>query len=80
MNPEIHSVTISVKTTTRIAVPIDSSDVRVLPIDLPTTLRLVDANNPTIALARERINEAFNQWLEQARKHYRVEYRQEAFQ
>jgi len=35
------------------------SDVRVLPIDLPTTLRLVDANNPTIALARERLNEAY---------------------
>src|SRR6266436_4416442 len=35
------------------------SDVRVLPIDLPTTLRLVDANNPTIALARERIDEAY---------------------
>jgi outer membrane protein TolC len=32
-----------------------------LPIDLPTTLRLVDANNPTIALARERINEALVQ-------------------
>jgi len=30
-----------------------------LPIDLPTTLRLVAANNPTIALARERINEAW---------------------
>lgn len=28
----------------------------------------------------ERINEAFNQWLEQARKRYRIEYRQEAFQ
>jgi outer membrane protein TolC len=35
------------------------SDVRVLPINLPTTLRLVDASNPTIALARERINEAY---------------------
>src|SRR5262249_33909320 len=35
------------------------SDVRVLPIDLPTALRLADANNPTIALARERINEAY---------------------
>jgi outer membrane protein TolC len=31
----------------------------VLPIDLTTTLRLVDANNPTIALARERINESY---------------------
>src|SRR5713226_6954312 len=37
------------------------SDVPVLPIDLPTTLRLVAANNPTIALARERINEALAQ-------------------
>ncbi len=36
-------------------------DVRVVAIDLPTTLRLVDANNPTIALARERINEALAQ-------------------
>jgi len=35
------------------------SDVRILPINLPTTLRLVDASNPTIALARERINEAY---------------------
>jgi outer membrane protein TolC len=35
------------------------ADVRVLPIDLPTALRLADANNPTIALARERINEAY---------------------
>jgi len=38
------------------------SDVRVLPINLPTTLRLVDAGNPTIALARERINEAYAHW------------------
>jgi outer membrane protein TolC len=36
--------------------------VRVVPIDLPTTLRLVDVNNPTIALARERINEALAQF------------------
>ena len=35
------------------------ADVRVLPIDLITALRLADANNPTIALARERINEAY---------------------
>jgi outer membrane protein TolC len=35
------------------------SDVRILPINLPTTLRLADASNPTIALARERINEAY---------------------
>lgn len=31
-------------------------------------------------LEGQRINEAFNQWLEQARKRYRIEYRQEAFQ
>jgi outer membrane protein TolC len=37
------------------------SDVRVVPIDLATTLRLADVNNPTIALARERINEAVAQ-------------------
>ena len=30
----------------------------VMPIDLPTALRLVDANNPTVALARLRYNEA----------------------
>src|SRR5262245_43381395 len=29
-----------------------------LPIDLPTALRLVNAGNPTIALARERVTEA----------------------
>ena len=33
--------------------------VRVLPIDLPTALRLVNASNPTIALARERVREAY---------------------
>jgi outer membrane protein TolC len=31
----------------------------VLPIDLPTALRIVDASNPTIALARERVQEAY---------------------
>jgi hypothetical protein len=31
-------------------------------------------------LEGERINEAFTQWLEQARKRTRIEYRQEAFQ
>ena len=31
----------------------------VLPVDLPTALRLTDANNPTIALARERVAEAY---------------------
>jgi hypothetical protein len=30
-------------------------------------------------LEGERINENFNQWLEDARKRYRIEYRQEAF-
>jgi outer membrane protein TolC len=33
--------------------------VRVLPIDLPTALRLVSAANPTIRLARERVREAY---------------------
>src|SRR5262249_44533932 len=36
-----------------------NSDVRSLPIDLPTVLRLADASNPTIALARERVREAY---------------------
>ena len=31
-------------------------------------------------LEGQRINENFTQWLEQARKGYRIEYRQEAFQ
>jgi outer membrane protein TolC len=31
----------------------------VLPIDLPTVLRLTEANNPTIALARLRVEEAY---------------------
>ena len=31
----------------------------VLSIDLPTALRLTNANNPTIALARERVEEAY---------------------
>jgi outer membrane protein TolC len=38
------------------------ADVRILPINLPTALRLVDASNPTVALARERINEAYAHW------------------
>jgi outer membrane protein TolC len=33
--------------------------VEVLPVDLPTALRLTNANNPTIALARERVEEAY---------------------
>jgi hypothetical protein len=31
-------------------------------------------------LEAQRINENFNQWLEEARKRYRIEYRQEAFE
>ena len=31
----------------------------ILPIDLPTALRLTNANNPTIALAREHVEEAY---------------------
>jgi hypothetical protein len=31
-------------------------------------------------LEGQRINENFNQWLEQARKRARIEYKQEAFQ
>jgi predicted aminopeptidase len=31
-------------------------------------------------LEGERINRNFNEWLEQARKRYRIEYRQEALQ
>ena len=34
-------------------------DIQVLPIDLPTALRLVNASNPTIALARERVQEEY---------------------
>jgi outer membrane protein TolC len=34
-------------------------EVKVLPIDLPTALRLANASNPTIALARERTQEAY---------------------
>lgn len=34
-------------------------DVEVLPIDLPTALRLVNASNPTVALAQARVTEAF---------------------
>jgi outer membrane protein TolC len=37
-----------------------------LPIDLPTALRLANAGNPTIALARERVQEAYAR-LQQAR-------------
>src|SRR5437667_9530682 len=34
-------------------------EVRVLPIDLPTALRLADSSNPTISFARERVREAY---------------------
>ena len=30
-----------------------------MPIDLPTALRFVDANSPTVALARDRVREAY---------------------
>jgi outer membrane protein TolC len=36
-----------------------SADAPALPIDLPTALRLVNASNPTIGLARERVEEAY---------------------
>jgi outer membrane protein TolC len=42
-----------------IAPPASFADAPVLPIDLPTALRLVNASNPTIALARERVQEAY---------------------
>jgi outer membrane protein TolC len=35
------------------------ADVHVLPIDLPSALRLVNTTNPTIALARARVREAY---------------------
>lgn len=37
----------------------DSSDANVLPLDLPTALRLADADNLTVALAREQIQQAY---------------------
>ena len=37
----------------------DNSDVEVLPIDLPTALRLVNEANPTVAVARTRVQEAY---------------------
>lgn len=39
--------------------PLAAPNVDVLPIDLPTALQLTNANNPTIALARERVQEAY---------------------
>src|SRR5579864_4805409 len=34
-------------------------EITTLPIDLPYALRLVNASNPTIAIARERVREAY---------------------
>ena len=39
--------------------PPTGSRANATPIDLPTALRLVDANSPTVALARQRVQEAF---------------------
>ncbi len=47
------------KTLADLAAPTTSADAPVLAIDLPTALRLVNASNPTIALARERVREAY---------------------
>ncbi len=41
------------------ASPIFREGTEVLPIDLPTALRLVNASNPTIALAQQRVEEAY---------------------
>lgn len=42
-----------------VAPPDSSADTPALPIDLPTALSLANASNPTIALARERVQEAY---------------------
>jgi outer membrane protein TolC len=42
------------------------ADIQVVPIDLPTALRLANASNPTIAVAREMVQEAYAR-LQQAR-------------
>jgi outer membrane protein TolC len=47
------------------AADIFSPGVEVMPIDLPTALRIADAGNPTIGLARTRVEEAY-QVLRQA--------------
>jgi outer membrane protein TolC len=39
--------------------PPGTADTEVLPIDLPTALRLAEAANPTIAVARQRVEEAY---------------------
>lgn len=44
------------------AAPPPTGDVQTFDIDLPTALRLVNETNPTIALARERINQAYYVW------------------
>jgi outer membrane protein TolC len=45
---------------TYLAVPrIEGAPEHPLPIDLPYALRLVNTSNPTIAIARERVNEAY---------------------
>jgi outer membrane protein TolC len=45
-------------------VPLPDCNGRVLTIDLPNALRLADASNPTIALARERVREAYARLLQ----------------
>src|SRR5439155_101842 len=42
-----------------IATPEPFADAPILPIDLPTALSLANASNPTIAIARERVQEAY---------------------
>jgi outer membrane protein TolC len=41
------------------SIPPCDADTEVLPIDLPTALRLVNSANPTVAVARVRVQEAF---------------------
>src|SRR5207244_2716899 len=49
-----------------IAPPAPEPDVQIMPIDLPTALRLANASNPTIAVAREAVQAAYAR-LQQAR-------------
>jgi hypothetical protein len=44
--------------------PAVDKDVQVMPIDLATALRLANAGNPTINLARERVREAYANLLQ----------------
>src|SRR5438132_1035888 len=44
--------------------PAVDKDVQVMPIDLATALRLANASNPTINLARERVREAYANLLQ----------------